>query len=62
MPYRQTCRYSDLNTPRQKARAIGNVLRHEYHSLYHSLSDRIVWSVVIGERPRLREAIVAILA
>lgn len=44
--------------PWPKVRAIGNVLRHEYHSL----SDRIVWGVVADELPRLREAVEAIQA
>lgn len=44
--------------PWAKVRAIGNVLRHEYHSL----SDRIIWGVVIDELPRLRVAVEAIQA
>lgn len=43
--------------PWQKVRAIGNVLRHEYHGL----SDRIIWGIVVDELPRLREAIEAML-
>ncbi|CAG0957009.1 hypothetical protein ANRL2_00553 [Anaerolineae bacterium] len=38
-------------------RAIGNVLRHEYHSL----SDPILWNVVIDEFPRLKTALQAIM-
>lgn len=34
-------------------RAIGNVLRHEYHAL----SDAIIWRVVTDELPALREAV-----
>jgi uncharacterized protein with HEPN domain len=49
-----------LNTrpeiPWPRVRAIGNVLRHEYHGL----SDRIIWAVVIDEIPRLRTAIESI--
>lgn len=37
-------------------RAIGNVLRHEYHGL----SDIIIWNVVADELPRLKAAILAI--
>lgn len=44
--------------PWVKVRAIGNVLRHEYHNV----SDRIVWGVVIDELPPLQEAVDAILA
>lgn len=42
--------------PWAQVRAIGNVLRHAYHSL----SDPIVWRVVTDELPRLREAVVAL--
>jgi len=37
---------------------IGNVLRHEYHSI----SDRVVWDVVQAELPLLKTAILAIAA
>lgn len=37
-------------------RAIGNVLRHEYHGL----SDAIIWNVVVDELPLLKAAILAI--
>ena len=40
----------------RRIRGIGNVLRHEYHSL----SDPILWGVVADELPRLREALKAI--
>jgi uncharacterized protein with HEPN domain len=36
-------------------RAIGNVLRHEYHAI----SDEIIWKVVCDELPLLRNAIEA---
>lgn len=42
--------------PWARVRGIGNVLRHEYHSL----SDPVVWGVVVDELPRLREALEAI--
>ena len=42
--------------PWAQVRAIGNVLRHEYHSL----SDPIIWRVVINELPRLRLAVLAL--
>ncbi|WP_336622278.1 HepT-like ribonuclease domain-containing protein [Rhizobium sp. S152] len=35
--------------PWPQVRAIGNVLRHEYHGL----SDHILWGVIIDEIPRL---------
>lgn len=44
--------------PWQQVRAIGNVLRHEYHGL----SDMIVWNVVVDELPRLRTAVEALRA
>ena len=42
--------------PWRRIRGIGNVLRHEYHSL----SDPILRGVVVDELPRLREALEAI--
>ena len=44
--------------PWVKVRAIGNVLRHEYHHL----SELILWNLVLDELPRLETAIRAILA
>jgi uncharacterized protein with HEPN domain len=44
--------------PWPKVRGIGSVLRHEYNSL----SDRIIWNVVIDELPRLKAAIKSIAA
>lgn len=44
--------------PWHQVRAIGNVLRHEYHGL----SDRIIWNVVVDELPRLRAAVEALRA
>jgi uncharacterized protein with HEPN domain len=44
--------------PWRKVRDIGNVLRHEYEGL----SDRIIWSVVIDELPRLKAAVEALAA
>jgi len=41
------------DVPWPRVRAIGNVLRHEYHGL----SDRIIWGVVEDELPRLKNAI-----
>jgi uncharacterized protein with HEPN domain len=37
---------------------IGNVLRHEYHTI----SDKIIWDVVEADLPVLKIAIVAISA
>ena len=37
---------------------IGNVLRHDYHSI----SDKVIWKVVRDELPPLRKAVEAILA
>ncbi|MCO5164554.1 MAG: DUF86 domain-containing protein [Mesorhizobium sp.] len=39
--------------PWPRVRAIGNVLRHEYHAL----SDTIIWRVVTDELPALRAAV-----
>ena len=43
MPDEITARHPDI--PWRKVRAIGNVLRHEYHRI----SSRIVWDVVTCE-------------
>jgi uncharacterized protein with HEPN domain len=45
-------------TPWPKVRGIGSILRHDYSSL----SDRIIWNVVLDELPRLKAAVVAIAA
>ncbi len=47
---------ADIPWPR--IRAVGDVLRHEYHSL----SDAVIWNVVIDELPRLKTALLAIRA
>ncbi|KQT58652.1 hypothetical protein ASG52_21200 [Methylobacterium sp. Leaf456] len=44
--------------PWHQVRAIGNVLRHEYHGL----SDRIVWNVVVDALPRLHAVVGALRA
>jgi uncharacterized protein with HEPN domain len=44
--------------PWPKVRGIGSILRHDYSSL----SDRIIWNVVLDELPRLKAAVVAIAA
>ncbi|CAO4167992.1 HepT-like ribonuclease domain-containing protein [Methylorubrum extorquens] len=44
--------------PWHQVRAIGNILRHEYHGL----SARILWNVVVDELPRLRIAVEALQA
>lgn len=44
--------------PWHRVRAIGNILRHEYHGL----SERILWNVVVDELPRLRIAVEALRA
>ena len=51
LPTEITALQPDVPWPR--VRAIGNVLRHEYHGL----SDRIIWGVVEDELPRLKNAI-----
>lgn len=43
--------------PWPQVRTIGNVLRHEYHSL----SDAIIWRVVTDELPALSEAVTWLL-
>lgn len=42
-----------MEIPWHQVRAIGNILRHEYHGL----SERILWNVVVDELPRLRIAV-----
>jgi uncharacterized protein with HEPN domain len=42
--------------PWRKVRGIGNVLRHEYESI----SDHVLWNVVVDELPRLKLAIEAL--
>jgi uncharacterized protein with HEPN domain len=44
------------DVPWRSVHAIGNVLRHQYHSL----SDRIIWNVIVDELPRLKAAIISI--
>lgn len=44
--------------PWPTVRAIGNVLRHEYHGL----SDRVIWGVVEDELPKLKAAVAALIA
>lgn len=44
------------NIPWRNVHNIGNVLRHQYHSL----SDRIIWNVVVDELPKLKAAVQAI--
>ncbi|KMO39722.1 hypothetical protein VQ02_09315 [Methylobacterium variabile] len=44
--------------PWRKIRGIGNVLRHEYHSL----ADPIIWGIVVDELPPLRTAVDALLS
>lgn len=51
-------RASRPEIPWAQVRAIGNVLRHQYHGL----SDPVIWRVVVDELPRLREAVRAIQA
>lgn len=42
--------------PWPQIRAIGNILRHEYHGL----SDQIIWGVVVDELPALKIAVQAL--
>ena len=42
--------------PWRKVRDIGNVLRHQYESV----SERILWNVVVDELPRLKLAVEAL--
>jgi len=37
---------------------IGNVLRHEYHSI----SDRVIWDAIRDELPPLRKAVEMMIA
>ena len=44
--------------PWRNIAGIGNVLRHEYHTI----SDKVIWDVVQGDLPGLKAAIEAIAA
>lgn len=44
--------------PWRSVAGIGNVLRHEYHTI----SDKVIWDVVPGDLPQLRAAMEAIAA
>ena len=44
--------------PWRSVAGIGNVLRHEYHTI----SDKIIWDVVQGDLPALKTAVEAIAA
>ena len=44
--------------PWSSVAGIGNVLRHEYHTI----SDKVIWDVVSGDLPALKEAVEAIAA
>lgn len=44
--------------PWPKVRAIGNLLRHEYHAV----DDEVVWRIVQDDLPTLHEALVALHA
>lgn len=46
------------DTPWSQIRAIGNILRHEYHRT----SDPIVWAVVTEHLPPVRTAVELMLA
>ena len=42
--------------PWRKVRALGNLLRHEYHAIH----DEVVWRITRDDLPKLRAAIVAL--
>ncbi|WP_139187027.1 nucleotidyltransferase domain-containing protein [Rhizobium mongolense] len=44
------------NCPAGRVRAIETALQHEYHCF----SDRIIWGVIVDERPKIRIAVAAI--
>lgn len=54
LPDEIRARHPDIPSP--QIRAVGNVIRHEYHGL----SDRIIWGVVVDELPALRQAVEAL--
>lgn len=54
LPDEIRARHPDIPWP--QIRAVGNVIRHEYHGL----SDRIIWGVVVDELPALRQAVEAL--
>ena len=47
-------REQSQNIPWPQIRAVGNVIRHEYHGL----SDKIIWGVVVDELPRVKQTAV----
>lgn len=48
---------SQPEIPWRQIRAIGNVLRHEYHKV----ADDIVWSVIVVNFPPLKTAVTSML-
>jgi uncharacterized protein with HEPN domain len=56
IPEEQLAQYPSVPWPSIKA--IGNILRHEYHSI----RDNIVWNVVVMHLPPLRQVILAMIA
>lgn len=56
LPASVKAQYKDVRWP--ALAGIGNVLRHDYHSI----SDKVIWDAVRDELPPLRTAIEAIAA
>ncbi len=56
LPAKLTAQYRQVRW--QALAGIGNVLRHEYHSI----SDKVVWDAVRDEMPQLRQAVEAMIA
>lgn len=53
MPEKELERYPEI--PWRSVKAMGNILRHEYHHL----DDKIIWDVVHHELPELRAILIA---
>jgi uncharacterized protein with HEPN domain len=54
LPAEELGKYPEIPWPRVKA--MGNILRHEYHRL----DDKVIWEVVRNELPALRASILRV--
>lgn len=53
LPSEWTDQHSDIPWP--KVRSLGNILRHEYHTLV----DRVIWNICKDDLPKLKGAVIA---
>jgi uncharacterized protein with HEPN domain len=44
--------------PWSKVRSLGNILRHEYHTVV----DRVLWSICEDDLPKMKQAVEAMIA